>query len=167
VNLGKVILRAAVFVGVLLLGPAAFANPVRCSPGYQDSTCTPALANAPQPQPQCPASAGWTTSVASQWIGSQWSAPSCNYQVPPTCQPGYTETSAPVWNGSSWSAPGCQPPSQPQQTPGQLCTSAAATGNLTTFAVGYGWHTANASQFTKYQDFSQWYKVDPEFETVV
>ncbi|MFX1670942.1 hypothetical protein PWR63_01310 [Paraburkholderia sp. A2WS-5] len=31
------------------------------------------------------------------------------------------------------------------------------TGNVTIFGVGFGWNTANASQFTKYQDFSRWY----------
>jgi hypothetical protein len=145
VNSGKVIMRAAVLVGALLLGQAAFANPVRCSPGYQDSTCTPALANAPQPQPQCPNSAGWTTSVASQWIGSQWSAPSCNYQAPPSCVPGYDEPTPPVWDGSNWVGMVCIPRA-PTITPAQqeaACQAAlpSNTGSVVPY-YGSGWTAA-------------------------
>ncbi len=105
----KWMVRWALLICMLAMAQVASARPVRCSYGYQDSSCPPNLVNAPQPQPQCPGSAGWTTTAASQWIGSQWSAPSCNYQAPPTCGSGTTQTSPPVWNGSSWSAPGCTP----------------------------------------------------------
>lgn len=100
---------APLLLCLALAAATAGAAPLRCSYGYQDSTCTVGLARAPAPAPTCPADPGWTTVASAQWIGSQYSAPQCNYQAPPTCPGGFTETSAPVWNGSSWTGLGCQP----------------------------------------------------------
>lgn len=106
----KRILRI-LLLGLLLFGArAALANPARCSPGYQDSTCPSPISHAAVPAPQCSTGAGWTTIANAVWMGAQWSQPQCNYQPAPVCPAGYTQTSAPSWNGSSWSAPGCSPP---------------------------------------------------------
>jgi len=96
-------------IWLLVLTSRADAAPVRCSYGYQDSSCVTPLSHAPIPQPQCPAAAGWTTTSAAVWQGAQWSAPACNFQAAPTCPNGYTEISSPSWNGSSWVGLGCQP----------------------------------------------------------
>ncbi|QTO47441.1 MULTISPECIES: hypothetical protein [Burkholderia cepacia complex] len=97
------------FLAVSLFSPMAFAGPVRCSYGFEDSTCAPDLYAAAQPAPACSTSAGWTTTASAQWIGSRWTSPSCNYQAPPTCSAGSTQTQAPSWNGSSWVGLGCAP----------------------------------------------------------
>lgn len=106
---GKTLVRVALLACTLMFSQVSLADPVRCSPGYQDSTCTPALSNAPQAQPQCPNSAGWTTAAGSTWIGSRWTPPTCNYQAQPSCPPGYDETSGPIWNGSAWVGMICAP----------------------------------------------------------
>ncbi|MBN3761093.1 hypothetical protein [Burkholderia sp. Ac-20365] len=90
-----------------------FASPVLCTPGFQDSTCAPLLYREADPQPQCSSGPGWTTVVASTWIGSQWSTPQCSYQPPPTCPAGYTETAPPQWNGTTWVGQVCAPPAPP------------------------------------------------------
>lgn len=110
-----------------LLTQSAFASPVVCSYGYQDSSCTPKLWNVAQTPPACPSADGWTTAVAPQWIGSGYSAPQCSYQAPPTCAPGYDELSAPVWNGSSWVGPSCSV-HVPTHTPQEEAAACAATG---------------------------------------
>nr|WP_261530808.1 hypothetical protein [Burkholderia multivorans] len=118
----------------------AFAGPARCSYGNQDSTCTTPISSAPIPQPQCSTGPGWTTVSASVWQGSQWSAPQCNYQAPPSCPAGQVMTSAPMWNGSSWSQPVCQLPAPqlPAQTNwAQICDQASA-------ARGYSTHFTNS-----------------------
>ncbi|WP_175961286.1 hypothetical protein [Burkholderia pyrrocinia] len=97
------------FLAVSLFSPAAFAGPVRCSYGFEDSTCAPNVYAAAQPAPTCSTDAGWTTTAAAQWIGSRWSSPSCNYQAPPACSAGSTQTQAPSWNGSSWVGLVCAP----------------------------------------------------------
>lgn len=108
---------------------SSFAGPARCSYGNQDSTCVTAIQAAPIPQPQCSTGAGWTTVSASFWQGSQWSAPQCNYQAPPTCPNGYAQQSPPVWNGSSWVGIACVPQA-PQVTLAdqqQACANAGAS----------------------------------------
>jgi hypothetical protein len=107
---------------------SAFSAPVRCSYGYQDATCTPAIVAAPQPQPVCSIAAGWTTTAPSQWIGSQYSAPQCNYQPPPTCASGFTQTSAPWWNGAAWVGLACSPPTLPSFDPTSACAGAIPGG---------------------------------------
>ena len=111
---------------ILLLARSAFAGPARCSYGNQDSTCATPIVSGWQPQPQCSTAAGWTTVGASRWIGSQWTAPQCNYQAQPTCPPGDTEVSPASWNGSSWNGPACQTPSR--QDPSATCTAAVPGG---------------------------------------
>ena len=96
---------------------AAFANPVLCSPGYQDSTCGTPLRGSGPPQPQCSTGPGWTTSAASVWQGSRWSQPACNYQPPPSCPPSYIQ-SGPSWNGSQWVGLVCTAPAPPPPPPG-------------------------------------------------
>ncbi len=103
---------------VLLSGTrVASANPVLCSPGYQDSTCVTPISRAPSAAPQCSTGAGWTTTSSPVWRGAYWSAPGCNYQAPPSCPSGYTQISGPAWNGSSWVGLNCQPPAPPPPPP--------------------------------------------------
>lgn len=133
------------FVCWLTMAGHADAAPVRCSYGYQDSTCTTPLRNGPIPQPLCSTGPGWTTTTAAVWQGARWSAPQCNYQAPPSCPAGQVMTSAPMWNGSSWSQPVCQLPAPqlPAQTNwAQICNQAAA-------ARGYSTHFTN-SMFNPY-----------------
>lgn len=108
----RVELRLLARVLLPLLTQTVAAAPVICSYGYQDSSCTPKLVNAPQTPPACPSSAGWTTAAAAQWIGSQYSAPQCQYQAPPSCAPGFIQ-SGPTWNGSSWVDLVCVQPAPP------------------------------------------------------
>jgi hypothetical protein len=70
-----------VLVAALLLGGHAFANPVRCSYGYQDSTCVPPIVAAPQSPPSCPP--GYTQAQAPFWGGSAWMGLSCTPPPPP------------------------------------------------------------------------------------
>jgi hypothetical protein len=107
-------IRRGLFMLVVIAGlfarcGAALAAPTGCAAGNQDNTCIGALANAPETPPTCPTSAGWTTTAAATWIGSQYSSPSCNYQAPPSCPSGDTQA-GPVWNGSSWVDLTCTPP---------------------------------------------------------
>ncbi|MGF6812739.1 hypothetical protein OKW30_007956 [Paraburkholderia sp. Clong3] len=131
-NLTKIIVRIALVVSAALGSHAAMAGPVRCSVNNQDSTCVGHITTAWQTAPTCPTDAGWTTIAAARWIGSQYTAPQCNFQVKPTCPTGYDQTSAPAWNGSSWSAPGCSlPPFTPPPTqtpdPASTCNAYAAS----------------------------------------
>ncbi len=112
--------RTALAVCALLLIDTAIAAPVRCTPGYQDSTCVAPIRQAWQAPPTCPTSAGWTTTAAAQWIGSGYTAPQCNYQAPPTCPGGYTQSSSPTWNGSSWVGLSCFPSVPPALTNSDL-----------------------------------------------
>jgi hypothetical protein len=108
----SLIVRLLLLLLALLITESASATPVRCSYGYQDSTCLPTLSYAPQPPPQCPTSVGWTTVAAAVWIGSQFSAPQCSYQAPPACPPGNTQ-GGPTWDGSEWVNLICTPFSEP------------------------------------------------------
>lgn len=109
-SLIKLIARLLLLAGLLLVGRTAIAGPLHCAYGNQDSTCVPTISAGWQTPPTCSSAAGWTTIAGATWIGSQYTAPQCNYQAPPTCPAGYAETSAPGWTGSSWTAPGCAAP---------------------------------------------------------
>ncbi|CAE6832426.1 hypothetical protein R69746_06555 [Paraburkholderia aspalathi] len=128
-----------VLLGVILLsGRGAFAAPVTCSYGYQDSTCGTFLSNSPQVAPTCSSGAGWTTVSPAKWIGSQYSAPQCNYQAPPSCPPGWITTASPGWTGSFWTGPFCQIPAAPTNP----CQYGYASGPTWT---GSSWtYTCNA-----------------------
>jgi hypothetical protein len=102
--------RIAFVVGVFLAGSDAMAGPVRCSVNNQDSTCVGHLTTAWQAAPTCPNQPGWTTIASAQWIGSQYSAPQCNYQAPPSCPANDVTVSGPSWTGSSWIGLACQAP---------------------------------------------------------
>jgi len=120
----SIFVRITLIVGVFLTGSDAFAGPVRCSVNNQDSTCVGHLTTAWQTAPTCPAQAGWTTVASAQWIGSQYSAPQCNYQAPPPCPPGRVEAVPPSWNGSAWVGQVCQIPPAPQN----VCPYGFASG---------------------------------------
>jgi hypothetical protein len=112
-SLTKVVIRMLLIACMVLGGRAALAGPARCSVNNQDSTCVGRISTAWQTAPTCPTDAGWTTVVPASWIGSQYSAPQCNYQAPPTCPSGYDETPPASWNGSSWAGLSCTPRSPP------------------------------------------------------
>ncbi len=116
----RVLFALAVWLALVARADAA---PVRCSYGYQDSSCTTPIQNAPIPQPQCQSGAGWTTVSAAVWQGSRWSAPQCNYQAPPACPSGYDMVLPSSWSGSSWTQPTCTPhvTPQPSATPLSQC----------------------------------------------
>ncbi|MGF6997366.1 hypothetical protein P3T25_005743 [Paraburkholderia sp. GAS32] len=120
----SIFVRIALIVGVFLAGRDALAGPVRCSVNNQDSTCVGHLTTAWQTAPTCPNQPGWTTVASAQWIGSQYSAPQCNYQAPPSCPPGRVEAVPPSWNGSAWVGQACQIPSAPQN----VCPYGFASG---------------------------------------
>jgi len=122
------------FLLPLLASLAANAQPVHCSPGFQDSSCVGVLLNAPQPAPTCSADAGWITTSPAVWQGSGWSVPSCLYLPPPICSANFTMLAAPAWLGASWSAPVCVP-----NTP--LSSLPASAGN----AGSYGYFTTKLS----------------------
>ncbi|AXF12745.1 hypothetical protein CUJ91_32765 (plasmid) [Paraburkholderia graminis] len=128
-SFARIFMWIAVLTGMVTAGSAAMAGPVRCSVSNQDSTCVGHLTTAWQTPPMCPNQLGWTTAAPARWIGSQYSAPQCNYQAPPTCANGFNQTSAPSWNGSSWVGLGCAAP--PPALPGtaqlaSVCESAIA-----------------------------------------
>jgi len=125
----RIFIRIAVLTGMVTASSAAMAGPVRCSVSNQDSTCVGHLTTAWQTPPTCPNQPGWTTAAPAQWIGSQYSAPQCNYQAPPTCPNGFNQTSAPSWNGSNWVGLGCaaSPPALPETAQlASVCESAIA-----------------------------------------
>lgn len=123
-----------IYLGLTLAATAAFAQPARCSSGYQDASCVGYLANPPQVAPTCSTGAGWQTTSAAVWQGSHYSSPGCSYTAPPTCPSGTTQTGNPTWNGSSWVGLVCTPPSAP---PNPLATSAGT-------ATSYGFFTTKA-----------------------
>jgi hypothetical protein len=116
--------NTSLFLVASLVAVAAQAGPMRCTPGFQDSSCQGVLLNPPQTPPTCSNAAGWTTTSPAVWQGSHYSAPGCTYTPPPACPANYTMTSAPTWNGSSWSAPVCTPTTPP--TPLKLSAGEAA-----------------------------------------
>lgn len=132
----KLIVRLVLLSCLLCVGRTAMAGPAHCAYGSQDSTCVGKVSAGWQAAPTCSAAAGWTTIAAATWIGSQYTAPQCNYQAPPTCGTGYTETAAPTWNGSSWSAPGCQADAEipPPPSPSTACTALASSYGYTVVA---------------------------------
>lgn len=119
----KLLIKLCVLICVSLASEAVLAGPVRCSVNNQDSSCLTPITTAWQTAPTCPPSAGWTTIVPAKWIGSQYSAPQCNYQAPPTCPPGYDQTAAPSWNGSSWVGLACIPSLPPIPDPNAVCSA--------------------------------------------
>jgi hypothetical protein len=121
-SLKRVIIRVGLIVCTMLGSHAAMAGPVRCSVNNQDSTCVGQITTAWQTPPTCPTTPGYTTVAVAQWIGSQYSAPQCSYQAPPSCAPGWIQT-GPDWNGSSWVNLGCSSPAPPPAP-----TIVAATG---------------------------------------
>lgn len=129
----KLWFRVMLLGGILLAGRGAFAAPVTCSYGYQDSTCGTNLYNAPQVAPTCPGTAGWITTASARWIGSQFSAPSCSYQAPPTCPNGFTQTSPATWDGSGWVGLGCAAPPlvPPPLDPASQCLASATPQGYT------------------------------------
>ena len=126
----------ALAVCLLAAGQNGFAAPARCSAGYQDSTCVPALSAPWQTAPTCSNGPGWTTVAAAQWQGAYYSAPACNYQAPPTCPNGFNQTSAPSWNGSSWVGLGCAAP--PPAVPSMPQLAAACASAIGSMMAGAG-----------------------------
>ncbi len=120
----------------IFAGHSAFAQSAAgCGAGNQDSTCLGRVTAAPQTPPACSTAAGWTTVAPAQWIGSQYSAPQCNYQAPPPpCPDGDTTTSPASWNGSEWIGPTCAAPPPPSCPSGFQC---AADGNPYAYLIGY------------------------------
>jgi len=138
-NLRNKAARMGVAVCLATAGGHAVGGPLRCSAGNQDSTCAPHVSSAWQTPPTCPAQPGWTTVASAVWIGSQYSAPQCNYQAPPQCPTGWVTTASPGWTGNSWTGPFCQMP----QPPGpNSCQYGFASGPAWT---GSSWsYTCNA-----------------------
>ncbi|SEI23754.1 hypothetical protein SAMN05192544_104934 [Paraburkholderia hospita] len=126
----KLLIKLCLLICVSLASEAVLAGPVRCSVNNQDSSCLTPITTAWQTAPTCPPSAGWTTIAPAQWIGSQYSAPNCNYQSPPTCPGGFHETVGASWNGSSWVGQQCQPNATQPTDPVTVCTAAAASHGL-------------------------------------
>lgn len=113
---------------MLLIGKTSVATPVRCSLGYQDSTCTTSIKQAPRQAPTCSTDEGWTTTAAARWIGSGFTQPQCAFQAAPTCPSGFTQTAASNWDGSTWTGLQCQPSVPPAPSASDLlgvCESAA------------------------------------------
>lgn len=115
------LLAAAALLG---LNPADAAPPVRCSPGYQDSSCAHVLLNPPQTPPTCPNGAGWRTVSPAVWLGSKYSTPNCSFTAAPSCPGGYSEAVAPTWDGTAWVGQQCVliPPPPPTCPAGQTQT---------------------------------------------
>jgi hypothetical protein len=131
----KSIFKMPVTLALSCLGHSAFATPVQCSAGYQDSTCLTPIRQGPTAAPTCSTGAGWTTVSPAVWQGYQWSQPQCAYQSQPVCPSGYTTASAATWTGSSWTQPVCVPPQAqtpppPPQTAAQACQIAIANNGF-------------------------------------
>ncbi len=124
----KLLFKLFLFICVSLGSHVVQAGPVRCSVNNQDSSCLTPISTTWQTAPTCPASAGWTTITPAKWIGSQYSAPQCNYQAPPSCPPGYDQNAAPTWNGSSWVGQVCIPSAPPPPPATSLCQAAVPAG---------------------------------------
>ncbi len=129
-RLTKTLIRTLLIACVVLGGRSALAGPARCSVNNQDSTCVGQVVTAWQVAPTCSTAAGWTTVVPASWIGSQYSAPQCNYQAPPTCPSGYDQTPPASWDGSNWVGLGCTPrsPPPPPNDPASACAAAVPGG---------------------------------------
>ncbi|CAE6956656.1 hypothetical protein [Paraburkholderia domus] len=126
----KKLLKTVLVIAGMLIGTSAFANPVICSPGYQDATCVTPIVHAPIPAPTCSSGAGWTTVSPAVWQGSHWSTPQCSFKGQPACPAGQTTTSAATWNGSAWTQPVCTQPAQGNSSPtGVAACDAAAASN--------------------------------------
>jgi hypothetical protein len=123
-----VFIRISLIACALLSGSAAVAGPVRCSVNNQDSTCVGHLTTTWQTAPTCPNQPGWTTIAAAQWIGSQYSAPQCNYQAPPSCPPGTTQAAGATWNGANWVGLWCLPNTPPPVDPQTACMTNLPAG---------------------------------------
>lgn len=126
-------------LGLCVGGAASAAGPVRCSPGFQDSSCVGVLLNAPQVAPTCAAAGtGWTTTTPATWAGSKYTQPKCSYTAAPTCPSGYDQTAAPTWNGTSWVGLACQPQAlpSPPTTPLVLQPITVSAEMGANFAVG-------------------------------
>lgn len=119
----RVAIKVCLLAAMLFGGGAAMAGPARCSVNNEDSSCAGTLSAPWQTPPACPASAGWTTVVPAKWIGSQYNAPQCNFQAPPTCPPGFDQSAAPSWNGSGWVGLACTPSLPPVPIPNDICTA--------------------------------------------
>jgi hypothetical protein len=133
-SLIKLIARLLLLAGLMLVGRTAIAGPLHCAYGNQDSTCVPTISAAWQAPPTCSSAPGWTTVAVATWIGSQYSAPQCNYQARPSCPSGYNETESPSWNGSGWVGLGCTPIITPPPDPMTACESSVPGGfSLTNF----------------------------------
>jgi hypothetical protein len=104
----KAIRTVLLLVALWATSQGAFASAAGCPSGYQDNTCLSRLVFGAETPQQCPTSPGYTTVSPAQWIGSQYSAPQCNYEAPPSCPPGYVQ-GGPNWNGSSWVDLSCIP----------------------------------------------------------
>jgi hypothetical protein len=151
-RLGWVLRMLASLATTLMVGQA-HAQHAHCSYGWQDSSCVTPVYRADQQPPTCSTDPGWTTVTAAKWIGSRFTQPVCNYQVPPTCQSGQTQISDPVWDGLSWSAPGCIPPTAPPQNPAQVCTNAVMGGTVLTGGNGFSTRQQPSSSFAQTVNF--------------
>jgi hypothetical protein len=127
-SLMKLIARLLLLAGLLLVDRTAIAGPLHCAYGNQDSTCVPTISAAWQAPPTCSGAPGWTTVAAATWIGSQYSAPQCNYQAPPVCPSGYNEMAPPSWNGSAWVGIACVPAAPQPPDPMTACESSVPAG---------------------------------------
>lgn len=112
----------------VLSGQGMGCSPVRCSPGNEDSTCITPIVTAWQTPTNCSTGPGWTTTTPAKWIGSQYTAPTCNYQAPPSCPGGYTEISPPSWNGATWVGLACVPSLPPPPDPVAICQNTVPSG---------------------------------------
>ncbi|WP_168788793.1 hypothetical protein [Paraburkholderia aromaticivorans] len=140
----KKLLQAVLFIAGLLIGTSAFANPVICSPGYQDATCVTPIVHAPIPAPTCSSGAGWTTVSSAVWQGSHWSTPQCSYKGQPACPAGQQQVQAASWNGGSWVGLVCRPQATtpPPPTGVTACDAAAVTNG---FQITQQFETYNGS----------------------
>jgi len=145
-------LKLALVACMLLARQVAYATPVRCSMGYQDSSCVGTIAQAPQQPTSCPTGAGYTTIAGAQWIGSRYTAPQCNYQPAPTCPSGDIQTAAASWTGSTWTGLQCGAPSPPTP-PAATCTYIPGV------TYGYYYQTEPVTKFTTSNLFTAAFEV--------
>jgi hypothetical protein len=126
-SLNTLISRLVLLACLLLVGRPAIAGPLHCAYGNQDSTCVGTISAAWQAAPACSPAPGWTTVAAATWIGSQYTAPQCNYQAPPSCPGGYAQQGSPSWNGAAWVGLVCVPNPTPPD-PSAQCTASLPAG---------------------------------------
>ncbi len=148
-SLVRVAIRVCLVVSMLFGGSAAMAGPARCSVNNQDSTCVGTITTGWQTAPTCPSSAGWTMITPAKWIGSQYSAPQCNYQNPPTCPGGFHETVPASWNGSNWVGQQCQPNATQATDVANACNAHIPSGYYPTSA----WSQDTDPQKRAYDDY--------------